>query len=237
MAPRSTVRRWILGAFSLGIIHLRKRPRPKRQKDFSLDNYTESGCWKEFRFHKEDILRIRQALRIPQIVRTENPRCKATGCEALCILLRRLARGGGLREMGNEFQRSRTAIAKIANHMLEIILERNDGLLTNLDNHRWLTQEQLKFFAYSIKKQGSSLDNCVGFIDGTIRPTCRPSHEQEAAYSGHKRLHGLKYQSIIFPNGLIGSLIGPYEGRRHDLGMLREREWGSRTATSDSSRP
>ena len=167
-------------------------------------------------------MRLCKALQIPKIVRTENPRYKVTGCEALCILLRRLARGGGLREMGKEFQRSRTALAKIANHMLDVLLEKHDRLLTNLSSLTWLTEDQLRFFAHSVKKQDSPLHNCVGFIDGTIRPTCRPSEYQEAAYSGHKRLHGLNYQSIVFPNGLIGSLIGLYEGRRHNLGMLRD---------------
>lgn len=30
----------------------------------------------------------------------------------------------------------------------------------------------------------------------------------------------LKYQSIIFPNGLIGRLDGPFIGRRHDAAIL-----------------
>jgi hypothetical protein len=40
--------------------------------------------------------------------------------------------------------------------------------------------------------------------------------------NGHKRVHGLKFQSIVIPNGLISHLYGPIERRRHDAGMLRE---------------
>ena len=33
-------------------------------------------------------------------------------------------------------------------------------------------------------------------------------------------MHGIKFQSVVAPNGLIASLFGPVEGRRHDSGML-----------------
>ena len=41
-------------------------------------------------------------------------------------------------------------------------------------------------------------------------------------YSGHKRVHALKFQSVALPNGLIGNLYGPVESRRHDAGMLKD---------------
>ena len=39
-------------------------------------------------------------------------------------------------------------------------------------------------------------------------------------FNRHKREHGLKYQSITTPNGIIANLFGPVEGRRHDRSML-----------------
>ena len=33
-------------------------------------------------------------------------------------------------------------------------------------------------------------------------------------------MHGIKFQSVVAPNGLMASLFGPVEGRRHDSGML-----------------
>ena len=57
---------------------------------------------------------------------------------------------------------------------------------------------------------------------GTLRPICRPGINQRELYSGHKRIHGIKFQSIVFPNGIIGNLRGPYPGRRHDCYMLSE---------------
>lgn len=71
-------------------------------------------------------------------------------------------------------------------------------------------------------EKGSPVPNCFGFIDGTARAICRPSINQEAYYSGHKKVHCLKYQSLITPDGIIVSLKGAYEGRRHDAAMLRD---------------
>lgn len=61
-----------------------------------------------------------------------------------------------------------------------------------------------------------------GFIDGTVRKTCRPSRFQRLLYSGHKRCHGIKFQSVVTPDGFIALLFGPIPGNRHDSFMLRE---------------
>ena len=39
-------------------------------------------------------------------------------------------------------------------------------------------------------------------------------------YSGHKRIHGFKYQSLDCPNGLIANLFGPIESSHHDSYVL-----------------
>ena len=59
-------------------------------------------------------------------------------------------------------------------------------------------------------------------IDGTVRKCCCPIYFQRHAYSGHKRCHGLKFQSVITPDGLIACLWRPMNGNRHDSHILRE---------------
>ena len=56
---------------------------------------------------------------------------------------------------------------------------------------------------------GAPLPNCFGFVDGTVRPTCRPGEHQRIVYNGHKRVNALKFQSTALPNDLIGNLYGP----------------------------
>ena len=41
-------------------------------------------------------------------------------------------------------------------------------------------------------------------------------------YNGHKRVHAIKFQSLLVPNGLIISLHGPVVGRRHDGFLLQQ---------------
>jgi len=55
-----------------------------------------------------------------------------------------------------------------------------------------------------------------GFIDGTVRPIARPLVRQEDYYSGHKGYYGLKFQSIVTPDGFISSLYGPELGPKGD---------------------
>jgi hypothetical protein len=47
---------------------------------------------------------------------------------------------------------------------------------------------------------------------------------QKDVFSGHKRLHGIKFQSLLTPDGLISVLLGPWIGKRHDARMLSESE-------------
>ena len=83
----------------------------------------------------------------------------------------------------------------------------------------FLSPAALQEYSQAIKRKGSPLTNCFGFIDGTDRPICRPREKQRLVYDGHKLIHGLKFQSVALPNGLIGNLYGPVEGR-HGI-MLR----------------
>ena len=52
-----------------------------------------------------------------------------------------------------------------------------------------------------------------------MRPLCKPG-QARILYNGHKRVHGIKFQSVVAPNGLLASLFGTVEGKRHDSGML-----------------
>ena len=64
--------------------------------------------------------------------------------------------------------------------------------------------EQMPYYASLIKEKfNHAVSNAWGFIDGTIRRTCRQSFFQRLAFSGHKRFHGIKFQSVVVPEGLI----------------------------------
>ena len=75
-------------------------------------------------------------------------------------------------------------------------------------------------FCQVIHDKGAPLQNCFGFIDGTVRRLCRPGRNQRVLYNGHKKVHAIKFQSVATPNGLVANLFGPVEGKRHDSTML-----------------
>jgi nuclease HARBI1 len=60
---------------------------------------------------------------------------------------------------------------------------------------------------------------CWGFVDGVFRYTARPVGSQRHWYNGHYGGHGMKFQAISSPVGLIEHLHGPIPGRRHDAFM------------------
>ena len=112
-------------------------------------------------------------------------------------------------------------LSLIAKTVLDWIYEFHGFRLTSW-NQAFLAPPFLESYARAVERQGSPLKNCFGFIDGTVRGICRPDTNQRVVYNGHKRVHGLKFQSVALPNGLIGNLYGPVEGRRHDAGMLKD---------------
>jgi hypothetical protein len=75
-------------------------------------------------------------------------------------------------------------------------------------------------FAKAIELAGAPAPHCIGFIDGTIRPLSRPTEQQTLFYSGYKKVHCIKFQGVMGPNGLILELYGPIIGRRADGYML-----------------
>ena len=109
----------------------------------------------------------------------------------------------------------------ISNQVMNIIHERWQHLLTDFDQG-WLQPENLETFAAVIHEKGAALDNCWGFIDGTVRPVSRPGRHQRILYNGHKKVHAIKFQSIANPSGMIANLYGPVEGKWHDSEMLAQ---------------
>ena len=189
-------------------------------KGFDLSTLSSEDCKALFRFEKEHIPLLRAELGLPIELKGDNG-CAFSGEEGLCVLLRRLAYPNRLSDLTYLFERSSVELSLMFNKTLSFVHEENSNLLKNL-NQAWLSHANLDSFAQSISDAGAPLTNCWGFIDGTVRPICRPSLHQRIVFNGHKRVHGLKFQIVSTPNGMIANLFGPMEGKRHDSGMLRE---------------
>ena len=133
--------------------------------------------------------------------------------------MRRLAYPCRYGDWVSRFARPVPQLSMMFNLVIGEVFDRYGHLLSTMDQP-WLSRPNLRLFADAVHERGAALDNCWGFVDGTVRPICRPMRNQRMVYNGHKRVHSLKFQSVVAPNGLIANLYGPVEGRRHDAAML-----------------
>lgn len=186
---------------------------------FDLANMPEANVVFNFRFERHDIPRLVGALRIPNVFITDN-RLRTSGQEALCMLLRRLTYPNRHGDLSLMFGRPPDEVSRIVNQLSAFLLTRY-GHLLEFDAVR-LTAELRERFADAVHQKGAPLSRCWGFIDGTVRPITRPGVDQRQVYNGHKRVHALKFQSVVTPDGIIVHLSGPWVGRRHDARMLME---------------
>lgn len=187
---------------------------------FDLDLLSDDECKSEFRFYKRDLYLLAEVLQIPDQIQCYN-RLVVDGIEALCIFLKRFAYPCRYSDMLPRFARPVPQLCMISSQVMDFIYQTHNHRLRSF-NQPWLSQASLQNYADVIHATGAPLPNCWGFIDGTVRPVSRPGKNQRVLYNGHKRVHAIKFQSIVAPNGLIANLFGPVEGRRHDSGMLAE---------------
>jgi len=92
--------------------------------------------------------------------------------------------------------------------VIDYIYDIHGHLITQW-NQDLLSHGALERYADVISGQGAPLDNCFGFVDGSVRPISRPHDRQRIVYNGHKKVPALKFQSLSLPNELNGNLYDP----------------------------
>ena len=80
---------------------------------------------------------------------------------------------------------------RFARSIPQIYMIVNQSIKTVLENWshfpRDFNQELLTVYADRIHKTGAPIDNCWDFVDGIVRPICRPTFGQRQVYNGHKK--------------------------------------------------
>ena len=128
--------------------------------------------------------------------------------EGLRILLRRLAYPCRFGDMVPRFGKPVPVLSMVTNAVIDYIYTIHAHRITHW-NDALLKPVALDTYAPSVHSKGAALQNCFGFVDGTVRPIDRPDEHQSMMYNGHKRVHAIKFQSVALPNGLIANLYGP----------------------------
>ena len=139
--------------------------------------------------------------------------------EAWSVLLKSFAYPCRFTDMVARFGRPVPQLCMITDRMVDYVFDKCSNLLA-YSNQPWLSRDRPHHFAGTIHNRGALFENCKDFIDGPMWPLCMPNQNQKIRYNRHKMVHGIKVQCVVAPNGLIVSLFGPVEGRRHDIGLL-----------------
>lgn len=174
---------------------------------FNLNSMDSALCKADFRVEKNDLFMLKEVLDIPDKI-VCHQRSVCDGMEGLCMVLKRLAYPCRYSDMISLFARPVPVLSMITNEVIDHIYDSHHHRISGW-NQTLLSPLKLESYAAAIQDKGAALDNCFGFIDGTVRPICRPGENQRIVYNGHKRVHALKFQSVTLPNGIIAQLFGP----------------------------
>ena len=222
---------------SMYTIHLPRRARkhylagdPPFLNDFSRDEVHQLFG---FRTHAQ-LRRVMIALGVPAIIRTRE-RYVYPGESAFLLMLVRLRDGRRWSQLERIFHRDGTHLSAINLYMVEWLYTNHS--LPRLSNMAWV-KARMPLYAQCIVAKLKSIYpqdkwNLIpidiwSFIDGTIRPCAKPSSRsfpglnlQVDLYSGYKKIHGVKYQSLHTCDGLCAHMYGGMGARRHDTSLLR----------------
>eukprot|EP00033_Pygsuia_biforma_P005605 GCRY01006191.1.p1 GENE.GCRY01006191.1~~GCRY01006191.1.p1 ORF type:complete len:384 (+),score=7.06 GCRY01006191.1:425-1576(+) len=183
---------------------------------FDIENLSRP-CTELFRFEKEEIILLANHL-LPEYVVTPN-RCRIPRIEAMALVLRRLSYPNRWCDLVSLFSRKDAVLSAAFKQTVGILHDKCKHLCL-FDFER--IRNDVNRFCEANREKGSPLPMCFGFVDGTFRRSCRPTYNQRVAFSGHKRLHGIKFQGVSTPNGIIQEMYGPVPAHRHDARILRE---------------
>ncbi|KAL3255459.1 hypothetical protein MRX96_017367 [Rhipicephalus microplus] len=182
-----------------------------------IDAIDGTTFYRNFRFHKGNLNDLIVGLLIPGEVISAQ-RVRVSDRETLCMTLRRVAYSNRLCDLETIFNRHSSVISSVVSKVMSHIEYYFVHLLADFTVHGWMNLQNLQLFS----QKCALLKNCWGFIDGTARRICRPSKLQQEHYSRHKRFHCQKYQAVMCAIGIICLLDGPFRGRRHDAGILKD---------------
>jgi DDE superfamily endonuclease len=210
----------VYGRFQDGNIHF-------GQKKVIAD-FNDSECINDFRFRPEHLHELADALwpRLSPFLEGNREKIvvghRYTAPFETCLLvyLFKMARPVRLRpECERHFGMRKSHISAIIQTFGHALYSLAEQYLTNPA----IWHPYMEHFSELIApKCNYLLNNIWGFIDATIRKTCRPLLFQELIYTRYKRCHGIKFQSIVNAEGFIACLFGPFPARRNDARIYRE---------------
>lgn len=198
---------------------------------WEIQGLDDGWCWNSLRWRKDGLLLLFSESRIPPLVILDNGH-KVSGQLVMVIGMFAWTYPRCQQDIAKLFKESgQPVISRIVSWFIDHMLTHFLHLIQSEERTALLMWSSCTdYFVQCVRGKGGEYGERfaqVGmFIDGTFNHTCRPEQREEhsqigrdtqrAVYSKYYGGWGLKYLHCVFPNGIIGQLWGPVDGRRHD---------------------
>jgi hypothetical protein len=137
---------------------------------------------------------------------------------ALTVVLWRLSWPSKWARATEVFGRSQAWLSVIFTDTIDHLANRYGAIVEW--HPRLRSYRRLRRFAQAVSNAGAE-GPIWGFVDGHFQGFARPGKHQRKQYSGHKKAHGCKYSAIVTPDGIVSSLVGPFNGSENDWFMFQ----------------
>ena len=187
---------------------------------FNSASICEKFFIQHFRFSHAEMDRVVVSLidiGFPLVVKTKT-RDKCPLYEAVCMMCYKYAWPTRLGSMTRIFGASTSRMSRIVTALRRLLFHH---FAASLKSPQLLSLATLETYCRAVRAK-SGLSICFAFIDGTVRPVCKPSILQGSCYNGKDRVHALKYQAVTTPDGMFLQVAGPWPGARHDQHMVKQ---------------
>lgn len=182
------------------------------------DDFTQAEFMEQFRFRKVHFYRILACLKDENgdrmmvgnyILRLKfsipGHRYTVSADSALLVFLQRMAYPKRWCDIQFIMGSSRSTLSAIFNYMVSFLFDRYAKMITDI--RPW--SRHFRRFAQHLADWGCPHKNLVTIFDGHFQQTCRPGGDSCKAinlwdfqtFAGKERLHGLKFQAGVMPNG------------------------------------
>jgi hypothetical protein len=221
--------------------------RNRLMKILHIADLTDKQCFQRTMFCRDELERLYRVLRLDELgefVQMSNGSRFGTE-EIMIIALHRFSYPIRFTDMVQFYGRDWSALSRAFNWFSKYVRTNFSHLI--IDNMQYWKPCLEEFTEVVREKMIEKSDGGVvyppgslsvfGFVDDTVTRTTRPGggpveggveasrHNcliQMAFYSGYKKCHGVKYQTLELPNGLCMDLYGPISFRRNDIEVCDE---------------
>jgi len=178
---------------------------------------TERQIKNDYKLSKSELLRLHALLDLPDKIAVGG-RLRVHSFEALLIVLRRLAYPCRRGDLVKQFGRSEEDISKIFNTTIRLIAQKYGKIIPfHMELYTKLRHEFARVIAEKngMPRRAARLATVTGFVDGTVFGVGARGDDTRFWVTKSQET-GINYLGIQWPNGLMGAMMGPYEGHKGD---------------------